>query len=52
LRACGAAVVVVTHDLGMVEQEVARAVLLDQGRVCARGSGAEVVAAYRKQVAA
>jgi len=52
LRANGAAVVLVTHDLGMVEQDATRAVLLDQGRVCARGSGTEVVAVYRRQVAA
>ena len=52
LRADGSSVVLVTHDLGMVEHEAGRAVLLDQGRVCERGSGPEVVVAYRKQVAA
>ena len=52
LRERGSSVVVVTHDLSMVEREAARAVLLDQGRVCARGSGAEVVSTYRKRVAA
>lgn len=52
LRNAGSVVVLVTHDLELVARDASRAILLDRGRVCASGSAASVVAAYRKRVAA
>jgi lipopolysaccharide transport system ATP-binding protein len=52
LRAAGTSVVLVTHDLCLVEREADRALLLEHGRVRALGAPRDVVAAYRRRQAA
>jgi len=47
LRAAGTTIVLVTHDMRLVEEQADRALLLEAGRVRACGAPAEVVAAYR-----
>ncbi|MBI5504796.1 MAG: ABC transporter ATP-binding protein [Deltaproteobacteria bacterium] len=49
LRAGGTAIVLVSHDLFLVEREADRAVWLDAGRVVAEGAPSDVVARYRGQ---
>jgi ABC-2 type transport system ATP-binding protein len=50
LRSEGASVVLVTHDLDLVEREADVALYLDRGRVASLGPPADVVAAYRRSV--
>lgn len=52
LRAGGASVVLVTHDLELVEREADVALYLDRGRVAALGRPDDVVRAYRRGLAA
>ena len=44
----GKTIVVVGHDLGLVEQWCDTALLLAEGNVIAQGDPSEVVAAYRR----
>lgn len=46
--ACGRSLVVVSHDLVMMEQLCSRAILLEGGRCCSDGTVSEVVAQYLK----
>jgi ABC-type multidrug transport system ATPase subunit len=46
----GKTVVLVTHDLGAVENYCDRAILIDHGRVVVDGGTAEVTATYRRMV--
>ncbi len=46
----GASVILVTHDLTMVKQYCRRAVLLDQGRLCAMGDPNSVVNQYMELI--
>src|SRR5262249_40169544 len=46
LRARGCSIVVVSHDLGLVERFCDRACLLLQGRVAAEGAPSDVIARY------
>lgn len=46
----GKTVVLVTHDLGAVDQYCDRAILMDHGRVIADGSAPDVTAQYRRLV--
>jgi len=48
LRSGGTGVVLVTHDLELVEREADVALYLDRGRVAAMGRPADVIAAYRR----
>ncbi|MFQ5352237.1 MAG: ABC transporter ATP-binding protein, partial [Candidatus Binatia bacterium] len=50
LRAAGTAVVLVSHDLELVEAEATAAIWLGQGRVLACGRCAEVVGEYRRSL--
>jgi ABC-type polysaccharide/polyol phosphate transport system ATPase subunit len=50
LRAHGSSVVLVTHDLDLVEREADAAFYLDRGRVAAAGTPGDVVAAYRRSL--
>ena len=50
LKRRGTTMVLVSHDLGAVEQLSDRAVLLDGGRVTADGRPEEVVSAYQRMV--
>jgi ABC-type polysaccharide/polyol phosphate transport system ATPase subunit len=52
LRSRGASVVLVTHDLDVVEREADVALYLERGRVAALGRPADVVAAYRRSTRA
>jgi ABC-type polysaccharide/polyol phosphate transport system ATPase subunit len=51
LRARGTSVVLVSHDLDLVERQADAAVYLDRGCIAACGAPRDVVAAYRKSVA-
>lgn len=48
-RSKGTTTLVVSHDLGLVESRCDRVALLDQGRLQALGSVADIVPLYRKQ---
>ncbi len=48
LRARGTAIVLVSHDLFLVEREADRVLWLEAGRVVAEGEPAEIVARYRR----
>jgi ABC-type polysaccharide/polyol phosphate transport system ATPase subunit len=48
-RSKGTTTLVVSHDLGLVESRCDRVALLDQGRLQALGSAADIVPLYRKQ---
>jgi len=52
LRAGGTTIVLVTHDLALVESHADHGVLLDAGRVVALGTAVEVADAYRRRAAA
>jgi len=52
LRTAGTAVVVVTHDLGLVERDADRALWLQDGRVRMIASGPETTEEYRRRAAA
>lgn len=47
----GLTMVLVSHDLGAVEQLCDRALLLDRGRIAAEGASHEVVSAYQRLAA-
>lgn len=47
LRARGAALLLASHDLGLIEARCERAAWLDQGKCAALGPAAEVCASYR-----
>ncbi len=46
MRASGKTVVLVTHDMGAIEQHCHRALLFDRGRIVAAGTPAEIARAY------
>lgn len=48
LRAAGTAIVLVSHDLALVEREADRVLWLEAGRVVAEGPASEIVARYRR----
>ena len=48
----GKTIVLVTHDLEVLEEFADRALLLESGRISAIGPPADVIAAYRERVAA
>ena len=48
-RAEGKTIVLITHDLGMIEEHADRTLLLRHGKVEALGSTADVIARYREQ---
>jgi len=50
LRAAGRTIVLISHDLWVVEQLCNRAILMNRGRIAFEGSGAEVVAHYREKI--
>ena len=52
LRDGGTAVVLASHDLGLVEREASECLLLDRGAVRAAGPPEEAVQCYRREVAA
>lgn len=52
LRAGGSSVVLVSHDLDLVEREADVALCLERGRVAAIGEPRDVVAAYRRSLPA
>jgi len=47
LKAQGKTIVLVSHDLDMIEKFCDRAILLDQGRIVTDGEASEVVAQYK-----
>ncbi len=48
LKARGTTVILVTHDMGAVRQYCDRALLIENGKVLARGTAAEVASAYSR----
>ena len=50
LRASGRTIVLISHDLWMVEQLCNRAILMNHGRIAFEGTAAEVVAHYREKI--
>jgi ABC-type polysaccharide/polyol phosphate transport system ATPase subunit len=47
-RAAGKTIVIVSHDLALIEKHCDRALLMEAGRIVAAGPPAEVVARYRE----
>ena len=50
LKQRGTTMILVSHDLGAVEQLSDRAILIDGGRVAAMGSAHDVISAYQRMV--
>ncbi len=51
MRAAGTAIVLVTHDLELARRQADEAIWLENGKVAARGSPADVCERYRSEIA-